>query len=54
MSEKQKSTGIEHCPCGAVATRGISAGGKTVWLCEACFDRRTRELTKQAREGRLP
>ena len=54
VSDSDDTTSTQRCSCGEVATRGITAGGKSVWMCEACFNRRMRELTVQAKEGRLP
>ena len=42
---------MKKCKCGKRATISISAGGKEVSLCNACWDRVTKKIIKKARKG---
>ena len=42
---------MKKCNCGAPATISLSAGGKEVSLCNACWDRHTKKIIESVRGG---
>ena len=42
---------MKKCKCGKRATISLSAGGREISLCDACWDRHTKKIIEKAKRG---